>query len=130
MRGVESTPELPGYNLYANGVSIICLDQGFQKGDGWVSEDGTCIVKIMQTGYLPMDPDDEAAYAIANDLHDFLDILQTCGHRNLPDYAEMCIRDRCIHRIFITKHPHVAFFTINNRIRLCFKCFLILSLHR
>lgn len=88
MRGVESTPELPGYNLYANGVSIICLDQGFQKGDGWVSEDGTCIVKIMQTGYLPMDPDDEAAYAIANDLHDFLDILQTCGHRNLPDYDE------------------------------------------
>ena len=83
MRGVESTPELPGYNLYANGVSIICLDQGFQRGDGWVSEDGTCIVKIMQTGYLPMDPDDEAAYEIANDLHDFLDILQSCGHRNL-----------------------------------------------
>ena len=27
MRGVESTPELPGYNLYANGVSIICLDR-------------------------------------------------------------------------------------------------------
>lgn len=88
MRGVESTPELPGYNLYANGVSIICLDQGFQRGDGWVSEDGTCIVKIMQTGYLPMDPDDEAAYEIANDLHDFLDILQSCGHRNLPDYNE------------------------------------------
>ena len=88
MRGVESTPELPGYNLYANGVSIICLDQGFQRGDGWVSEDGTCIVKIMQTGYLPMDPDDEASYKIANDLHDFLDILQSCGHRNLPDYNE------------------------------------------
>lgn len=88
MRGVESTPKLPGYNLYANGVSIICLDQGFQRGDGWVSEDGTCIVKIMQTGYLPMDPDDEAAYEIANDLHDFLDILQSCGHRNLPDYNE------------------------------------------
>lgn len=88
MRGVENTPELPGYNLYANGVSIICLDQGFQRGDGWVSEDGTCIVKIMQTGYLPMDPDDEAAYEIANDLHDFLDILQSCGHRNLPDYNE------------------------------------------
>ena len=88
MRGVESTPELPGYNLYDNGVSIICLDQGFQRGDGWVSEDGTCIVKIMQTGYLPMDPDDEAAYEIANDLHDFLDILQSCGHRNLPDYNE------------------------------------------
>lgn len=88
MRGVESTPELHGYNLYANGVSIICLDQGFQRGDGWVSEDGTCIVKIMQTGYLPMDPDDEAAYEIANDLHDFLDILQSCGHRNLPDYNE------------------------------------------
>lgn len=88
MRGVESTPELPGYNLYANGVSIICLDQGFQRGDGWVSEDGTCIVKIMQTGYLPMDPDDEAAYEIANDLHDFLNILQSCGHRNLPDYNE------------------------------------------
>lgn len=85
---MESTPELPGYNLYANGVSIICLDQGFQRGDGWVSEDGTCIVKIMQTGYLPMDPDDEAAYEIANDLHDFLDILQSCGHRNLPDYNE------------------------------------------
>lgn len=88
MRGVESTPELLGYNLYANGVSIICLDQGFQRGDGWVSEDGTCIVKIMQTGYLPMDPDDEAAYEIANDLHDFLNILQSCGHRNLPDYNE------------------------------------------
>lgn len=35
-----------------------------------------------------MDPDDEAAYEIANDLHDFLDILQSCGHRNLPDYNE------------------------------------------
>lgn len=88
MRGVESTPALPGYNLYANGVSIICMDQGFQQGDGWVSEDGQCIVKIMQTGYLPLDPDDETAYEVASDLHDFLDILQECRHNNLPDYED------------------------------------------
>ena len=88
MRGVESTPALPGYNLYANGISIICLDQGFQQGEGWVSDDGQCIVKIMRTGYLPLDPDDDTAYMVASDLHDFLDILQECGHNNLPDYED------------------------------------------
>ena len=42
----------------------------------------------MRTGYLPLDPDDDTAYMVASDLHDFLDILQECGHNNLPDYED------------------------------------------
>lgn len=88
VRGVENTPDIPGFNVYANGISIISNCDGFMPWDGWMSENESFIVKKMRSGYMPVDVDDETALTVIADIHLFTEILENELHKKLPDYAD------------------------------------------